>query len=72
MLSSVDTFADDSEGFLVRTCHNLSVQLKVSELLLDKESKEIIISGAAYGPVKVILAEYCEAGFDVTIMADIC
>ncbi|EJD76035.1 tudor domain-containing protein [Loa loa] len=52
----------DSDGFLVRTCHRLSVQLKLSESLLDEKSTEMIMNSAAMGPVKVILVEYSKDG----------
>ncbi|KAK6103181.1 Tudor domain family protein [Brugia pahangi] len=48
----------DSDGFLVRTCHRLSVQLRLTDILLDKKSREMIMSSAASGPAKVILVEY--------------
>nr|CDP97707.1 Bm10348, isoform a [Brugia malayi] len=48
----------DSDGFLVRTCHRLSVQLRLTDILLDKKSKEMIMSSATSGPAKVILVEY--------------
>ncbi|MCP9261337.1 hypothetical protein DINM_004711 [Dirofilaria immitis] len=50
----------DSDGFLIRTCHWLSVQLKFTEFLLDEKFKQIILSSAGNDPVKVVLVEYSE------------
>ncbi|VDK86417.1 unnamed protein product, partial [Litomosoides sigmodontis] len=47
-----------SDGFLVRTCHRLSVQLRFTETLLDEKSREMIMSSTANGPVEVILVKY--------------
>uniref|UniRef100_A0A1I8EWD4 Tudor domain-containing protein n=1 Tax=Wuchereria bancrofti TaxID=6293 RepID=A0A1I8EWD4_WUCBA len=48
----------DSDGFLIRTCHRLSVQLRLTGSLLDRKSREMIMNSAASGPAKVILVEY--------------
>ncbi|KAM3719792.1 Tudor domain-containing protein [Dirofilaria immitis] len=53
----------DSDGFLIRTCHWLSVQLKFTEFLLDEKFKQIILSSAGNDPVKVVLVEYSEDSY---------
>ncbi|CAG9534423.1 unnamed protein product [Cercopithifilaria johnstoni] len=50
----------DSDGFLVRTCHRLSVRLRFTELLLNEKLKETIMNSAADDAVKVILVKYNE------------
>ncbi|KAL3993957.1 Tudor domain family protein [Acanthocheilonema viteae] len=50
----------DFDGFFVRTCHRLSVELRFIESLLDETLREIIMNSAASDPVKVILVEYNE------------
>ncbi|VDO43145.1 unnamed protein product, partial [Onchocerca flexuosa] len=53
----------DSDSFLVRTCHRLSVQCRFTKFLLDEESRQMILSSAASGPAKVILTEYIEDSY---------
>uniref|UniRef100_A0A915PD03 Tudor domain-containing protein n=1 Tax=Setaria digitata TaxID=48799 RepID=A0A915PD03_9BILA len=48
----------DLDGLLVRTCHHLSVQLRFTKSLLNEKLKQMILSGSAIGPAKVILVEY--------------
>uniref|UniRef100_A0A0R3S4W9 CCHC-type domain-containing protein n=1 Tax=Elaeophora elaphi TaxID=1147741 RepID=A0A0R3S4W9_9BILA len=53
----------DSDGFLVRTCHRLSVQLRFTESLLDEKLREVVMGSAGNDPVKVILFEYSEDSY---------
>lgn len=53
----------DFGEFLVRTCHQLSVQLRLADFSLDSDSKATIENLAKDGPVKIVLFEYCTVCF---------
>lgn len=58
-----DSIADGSDGFFVRTCHRLSVQLRFADFLLNENSRKMIMNSAANDTVEVLLVEYNEVRF---------